>query len=98
MTQRVRTLNKRRSKLEIILCILSNAREPIKPTRLMYATNLAWEPLKSKVHSLHEQGLLEKIEVEGDARSYVEWQTTSKGLAVLTYFADAPLHVDEAVA
>ena len=60
----------RRSKLNIMLSVLSTVKEGVdKPTRIMYATNLSWNPLNEVLRSLVKQKLLIEIEVPGIKRS-----------------------------
>ena len=80
----------RRSKLEIILSVLSTVKEGVdKPTRIMYATNLAWKPLNEVLSRLMKQELLREIEVPGIKRSKRRYEITEKGVNVLTYFEGA---------
>lgn len=53
----------RRSKAEILLDILKMSKTPIRPTRLMYATNLSWKPLQGFLEKLIKIGYLEEITV-----------------------------------
>jgi len=77
----------RRSRLEIILTILSNIMNGLdKPTRIMYATNMSWVPTQKMLSSLVEQGLIEvrmNTESRQSKRRYV---ITEKGVNVLDYF------------
>jgi len=80
----------RRSKLDIILSVLSTVKEGVdKPTRIMYATNLSWNPLKEVLSSLVKQELLREIEVPRIKRSRRRYEVTEKGVNVLTYFERA---------
>ena len=80
----------RRSKLDIILSVLSTVKEGVdKPTRIMYATNLSWNPLKEVLSSLVKQELLSEIEVPRIKRSRRRYEVTEKGVNVLTYFERA---------
>jgi len=83
-------LSLRRSKLDIMLSVLSTVKEGVdKPTRIMYATNLSWSPLKEVLSSLVKQELLREIEVPGIKRSRRRYEVTEKGVNVLTYFEGA---------
>ncbi len=80
----------RRSKLDIILSVLSTVKEGVdKPTRIMYATNLSWNPLKEVLSRMVKQELLREIEVPGNIRSRRRYEVTEKGVNVLTYFEGA---------
>ncbi|MHA2069350.1 MAG: winged helix-turn-helix domain-containing protein, partial [Candidatus Thorarchaeota archaeon] len=55
-------MSKRRSKLEIILTILSAVKQGVdKPTRIMYAANMSWKPVQRMLTHLVEQGLLLEV-------------------------------------
>jgi predicted transcriptional regulator len=76
----------KRSKLEIYLDVLKTIRKgTIKPTRIMYRTNLSWKPLMEVLDSLVKQGLV-TIKVEGSHKCY---EITDKGKNVLQYFSKA---------
>ena len=80
----------RRSKLDIMLSVLSVIKEGVeKPTRIMYATNLSWNPLKGVLGSLVNQGLLREMEVLGSKRSRKRYEVTAKGVNALNYFEGA---------
>ena len=81
-------MSRRRSRLEIILSILSAVREGMdKPTRIMYAANLSWKPIQKILSNLVEQGLLEMRMTSGlSKRRYV---ITEKGVNTLDYFERA---------
>ena len=79
-------MSKRRSRLEIFLRILSAVRDGVcKPTRIMYAVALSWNPLKLILSSMVEQNLLRVRE----GRSRRTYEITEKGLNALRYFEDA---------
>ncbi len=80
----------RRSKLDIILSVLSTVKEGVdKPTRIMYATNLSWNPLKEVLSRMVKQELLREIEVPGVKRSRRRYEVAEKGGNVLTNFEGA---------
>jgi len=80
----------RRSKLNIMLSVLSTVKEGVdKPTRIMYATNLAWKPLNEVLSRLVKQEFLREIEVPGIKRSKRRYEITEKGVNVLAYFEGA---------
>jgi|TARA_B100001964_G_scaffold166117_1_gene182442 predicted transcriptional regulator len=59
---------KRRGKLEIIADILRSIRNKegkIKPTHLLYKSNLSHAKLKEYVNTLLEKGMIEEKEVKG---------------------------------
>jgi len=78
----------RRSRLEIILSILSAVREgKEKPTRIMYAANLSWKPTQKMLSNLVEQGLIEmRIAPGASNRRYI---ITERGAKMLDYFEKA---------
>ena len=79
-----------RSKLDIMLSVLSTVKKGVdKPTRIMYATNLSWNPIQEVLSSLVKQELLREIEVPGNKRSRRRYEVTEKGVNVLTYFEGA---------
>ena len=76
----------KRSRLEIYLDILQTIRSGVqKPTRIMYSTNLSWNPLQEILDSLISQGLIEMRE-EGNRKRY---EITEKGRTALKYFNQA---------
>ena len=78
----------RRSRLEIILNILSAVRDGVdKPTRIMYAANMSWRPSQRVLSSLMEQGLVEVRVGSGKFRK--RYVITEKGANVLDYFEKA---------
>jgi predicted transcriptional regulator len=57
-----------------------------KPTRIMYAANLAYNPSQKFIKSLVEQGLLnERIYTTG-SKSKKRYELTEKGNNTLSYF------------
>jgi predicted transcriptional regulator len=78
-----------------MLSVLSTVKEGVdKPTRIMYATNLSWNPLKEVLSSLVKQELLHEIEVPGIKRSRRRYEVAEKGVNVLTYFEGASKILD----
>jgi len=74
----------RRSLTEIRMEMLREAaKEPIRPTRLMYKVNVSWAPLQRELENLIAMGWLETVKVDGDRRSVFEYRTTSKGIEIL---------------
>lgn len=83
-------LSRRRSRLDIILSVLSAVRDGVdKPTRIMYATNLAWRPTQSVLSFLVQQGLLMEVREGRERRSKVRYRLTENGLEVVNYFEKA---------
>jgi predicted transcriptional regulator len=79
----------RRSKLEINLEVLSVVKEGVdKPTRIMYAANLSWQPTQRVLSNLVRQGLLREITAPNNTSRRM-YKITEKGLKVLAYFDDA---------
>ena len=54
----------RRCRLDIYMDILRNAKTPMPPTRIMYASNLSWKPLQEALNHLVKIGMLLKITPE----------------------------------
>ena len=81
----------RRSKLELYVNILEEIRSGnIKPTKIMYASNLSWKPLKQMLTSLIDKELIEECEAKmGDDRTNKVYGITDKGRNVLEYFGKA---------
>jgi len=80
----------RRSKLSIALSVLSSVRDGVdKKTRIMYASNLAWNPTQRVLARLVGQGLLREILISGNRQSKFRYEITEKGINVLDYFSSA---------
>jgi predicted transcriptional regulator len=85
----------RRSKLDIILNVLSSVQKgEEKPTRIMYSANLSWKPTQKILGSLVNHGLLREINVMGRKRSKRRYEITEKGVNVLRYFEGAKDLID----
>ena len=83
-------MSKRRSRLEIILSILSAIRGgKDKPTNIMYAVNLSWKPTQRILSDLVEQGLLKERIASGKGLSKRRYAITERGINVLDYFEKA---------
>lgn len=83
-------MSMRRSKLDIVLNVLSVVRDGVdKPTRIMYAANLSWRPTQSILESLVQQDLLTEVENTGSKRSKKNYMITEKGLNIIKYFEGA---------
>ena len=81
-------MSNRRSRLEIMLDILSAIRDGIdKPTRIMYAANMSWRPTQRMLSNMVEQGLLKMT--PGSGKSTRRYVITEKGVNVLDYFEKA---------
>jgi len=81
---------RRRSRLEIILTILSAIRDKVdKPTRIMYIANMSWAPTQKMLSSLGKQGLIKVEHTQGRGRSKRLYAITEKGINVLDYFDKA---------
>ena len=78
----------RRSRFEIILEVLAAVKDgEDKPTRIMYAAHLSWNPTLKVLTSMVEQGLIEeRIDPGRPRRRYV---ITEKGVNVIDYFEKA---------
>lgn len=74
---------KRRDKLSIVrdaLISLELAGQPMKPTRLMYALNMSWDPFRELLRALIERQLVEGIRPEGYMESRKSWDRRTKVL------------------
>jgi predicted transcriptional regulator len=76
----------KRSQLEIYLDILKVINKGIrKPSRIMYGSNLSWNPLKKALESMIKQGFIEKEDIKNRS----EYHITSKGNEVFGYWKEA---------
>ena len=81
-------ISRRRSRLEIILTILSAIRHGVdKPTRIMYAANMSSTPSLKIMSNLVEQGLIKVEHTQGKGNSKKRYLITEKGIKLLNYFA-----------
>jgi len=60
-----------------------------KPTRIMYAVNMAYIPTQRLLQSLVKQGLLSERFETGSGRSKKRYEITEKGSNALAYFEKA---------
>lgn len=82
-------LSSRRSKLEIILIVLKAIRDGVdKPTRIMYAAGISWNPTQNILSKLVEQDLINVMDADSK-KSKRRYAITEKGVAVLEYFDNA---------
>jgi len=83
-------MSKRRSKLEIILTVLSIVADGVdKPTRIMYATNTSWTSNQNMLSELVELGLIEVEYTQGKRRSNRRYVITDKGIKIIDYYDKA---------
>lgn len=76
----------RRSKLDISLDALRAVAKGIeKPTRIMYAVGISWNPLQKVLRSMVSAGFIMETESKGDKRTMRQYNITQSGLNVLTY-------------
>ena len=76
----------KRSRLEIYLDILKTIKKGTrKTTRIMYKTNLSWQPLMRILHSFVAEGLV-IFQIEGKHHLY---ELTEKGETVLENLSKA---------
>ncbi len=88
-------MSSRRSKLDIQLEVLKAVREGVgKPTRIMYAANMSWNPVRKILDSLVDGGLLSVISNTVGNRAKRRYEITEKGISVLNYFEGAKELVD----
>ena len=80
-------MNERRSKLEIMLTVLRAVKSGVdKPTRIMYAANMSWNPTQKVLKKLVSEGHLDVIEEPSVQRAKKRYIITEKGASVLRYF------------
>jgi len=79
-------MTKKRERLEVIRDILNSVREKrkIKPTRLLYASNLSPQMFKSYVDELLKKCF---IEIECDEKGKKEFVLTKKGMNFLQEYS-----------
>lgn len=83
-------MSERRSKLEILLTVLRAVKSGVdKPTRIMYAANMSWNPTQRVLKKLVSEGHLEVIEEPSVLRAKKRYVITEKGASVITYFKGA---------
>jgi predicted transcriptional regulator len=76
----------RRSKLEIQLEVLKAIRAGVdKPTRIMYAANISWNPVSKMLEDLVGRGLI-SVNTNGGNGSKRRYEITEKGISVVNYF------------
>ena len=80
----------KRSAEELQRELLDRALEPIKPTTLMYISNMSWVSMNRHLNTLEELGLITRLDPtpEDDCRTKVLLQTTAKGVAYLKMIRD----------
>jgi len=84
-------MTSKRFRLEIYLDVLKTIKKgTCKPTRIMYRTNLSWNPLMKILDSLERQGL---VTVEKDGKHKI-YDITEKGKNVLHYFSEAMEYIE----
>ena len=77
-------MSPRRSSFQMAIDVLSViAQGENRPTRIMYASNLSWTSLKSKLDLLLEKGYVDVEFVSNRSKLY---SITSKGMDVLRYY------------
>lgn len=84
---------KKRTPKEIKVEILKNSIEKIKPTRLMYATNISYKNVLRYIEELKEKGLIDEIIIEEperrkDKRTKINYVTTTKGITLIREWND----------
>ena len=83
-------MSKRRTRLEIVLSILSAVMDGVdKPTRIMFSAKMSWKPTQRILSRLVEQGLLEVRMNTESRQSKKRYVITEKGANVLDYFEKA---------
>jgi predicted transcriptional regulator len=85
----------RRSKLDIQLIVLNAVKDGVdKPTRIMYASNMAYMPMKKTLDNLVNRGLLSVSSNMVGKKAKRRYMITEKGTSVLNYFEGAKEIVD----
>lgn len=83
----------KRSKLEIYLDVLKAIRDgEHRPTRIMYASNLSWKPLKLSLDQMIEKKLVTTETNDGNNR--VSYFVTDKAKEIIEYFEHAKTMMD----
>ena len=84
-------MSSRRSRFEIYVDVLTEIMNGAqKPTKIMYAANLSYKPLKDILKSLLDQGLIEETDgIIKDKRTKVKYILTHKGINVVKYYSRA---------
>lgn len=83
-------MSNRRSRLELMLDVLTAISEGVsKPTRIMYAANMSWNPTQRVLDKLVDEGHLRVVEEPSVHRAKKRYFITEKGLSVLRYFQGA---------
>ena len=83
-------MSTRRSKLDIQLDVLNAVRKGVdKPTRIMFAVNTSWKPVKKILDRLVDGGLLSVISTTGGKLVRRRYEITEKGISVLNYLEGA---------
>ena len=75
--------------------VLKAVREGVdKPTRIMYAANMSWEPTKKVLNRLVDRGFVSVITDTVGNGSRRRFEITEKGVSVINYFEGAKELVD----
>jgi predicted transcriptional regulator len=73
-----------------MLKVLEAIRDGVdKPTRIMYAANMSWNPTQEVLAKLVEEGLIWVTDEPGGRRSKKRYKITEKGANVIRYFNGA---------
>ncbi len=83
-------MSSRRSKLNIQLEVLNAVRDGVdKPTRIMYAVNMSWKPVRTMLDNLVVRGLISVITDTGRNVTKRRYEITEKGISVIKYLEGA---------
>ena len=77
---------KKRSKLEIVHTILENIRArngKIKPTHILYKSNLSYQMMETYLEELKQKGLITELQVKRGKTNAKTYAITDKGLDYL---------------
>lgn len=92
----------RRSPLEVCFDVLRviSENQPVRPTQVMYRSNLSWTVMQCNVKRLIERELVEKVHARYDGRALLpggeRWsflRLTPKGVQALSSFNEGKLAV-----
>ena len=83
-------MSTRRSKLDIQLEVLKAVKAGVdKPTRIMYATNMSWNPVRKILDSLVDRGFVSVITNNSGNGLKRRYEITEKGISVINYLEGA---------
>ena len=88
-------MSTRRSKLDIQLEVLKAVRAGVdKPTRIIYAVNMSWKPVRKMIDNIVVRGLISVITDTGGNVTKRRYEITEKDVSAITYLEGAKELVD----